>query len=181
VKKVLATSFVLATMLAFSPGFAHADSLVGQPGYIQYLWPTVGDPYLGRVDFVAGAGVQTIGDLGMNVNIYGDNLLQVAVPCRCFFTEVPFNGLQIHFPDYYITSASFLSTTGLIIGFDGSRVTFDEHNIFLNWQGAFVNTAGSFIEIEVNGTSASPVPEPGTMVLLGTGLLGLRFRRFRKN
>jgi len=34
--------------------------------------------------------------------------------------------------------------------------------------------------INVSGVTSS-VPEPGTMALLGTGILGLGFRRFRKN
>jgi hypothetical protein len=59
-------------------------------------------------------------------------------------------------------------------GFDNSRVSFSDNQIRLNWQGL------SYVDgttVNINFTSASAVPVPGTLALIGLGVVGLAWRR----
>ena len=66
-------------------------------------------------------------------------------------------------------------------------VTFD-HNNYLSildasgfaWVGFTAATGGAWEDIDILSWSFTPVPEPASCVVLGTGLLGLMLRRRRK-
>jgi len=66
-------------------------------------------------------------------------------------------------------------------------VTFD-HNDYLSildasgfaWVGFTAATGGAWEDIDILSWSFTPVPEPASCVVLGTGLLGLMLRRRRK-
>jgi hypothetical protein len=62
-------------------------------------------------------------------------------------------------------------------GFDDSRVSFTDHEILVNWAGL---SYADGTRVNINFTFGAPVPEPGSGLLVGCGLLGLAyFRRVR--
>lgn len=76
----------------------------------------------------------------------------------------------------YIGAATYdLSSTGLIITFDTDKEVFAD-DVGFHWTMQCGNDV-------IEGTAHVPVPEPGTMILLGSGLIGLAGyarKRFRK-
>ena len=59
-------------------------------------------------------------------------------------------------------------------------ITFDPDSVFVNMDGLFV-FAGSVLSLDVSFDQATSAAEPGTLMLLGLGILGLTWRRRRDN
>jgi hypothetical protein len=96
------------------------------------------------------------------------------------FTTAAFNGYEFLFSGVTIAGAT-VNGSSTFLG--NPAISIVGNNIFLNYSG--VNTGGSPTTpttsiIDVT-TSASGVPEPGTLTLLGAGLLGLGFRYKRRS
>lgn len=93
------------------------------------------------------------------------------------FSAVPFNGVR-----FWDSSSTIEDIIGVTInvagtsypGFDSSRVSFDANNVWLNVQN--LQEPGHVL-LDV---AFSNVPEPGTLTLLGLGLLGLTTARRRQ-
>lgn len=85
-------------------------------------------------------------------------------------------------------NVSIFSTN--LVGFDESRLGFNEDNIWLNFEGLGFTT-GTYVNLQIGGQSltsfsndVTPTPEPGTLLLMGSGILGLAGigrRRFKHN
>ena len=99
-------------------------------------------------------------------------------------SEADFNGYRFwdrsqtvdDFEDVSIWSSNFF-------GFDESRVSFNSDNIYMNFSG-LAYEAGNFVSLRIGDRiteisrfnrdlPSSTVPEPGTIILVGSGLLGL--------
>ncbi len=80
------------------------------------------------------------------------------------FANAGFNGEVFKLDNFDLTGIPVTQDMGAI-------VTFDEHDIYVNFAGLPFSQGSSFIDINI--TSGSPVPEPGTAWLFASGLAGL--------
>jgi len=169
------------------PGTAHAATLLdGKALTVDYWFPNSGDIY-DRRQVTVGSGVEVMnfpapGYFDVDVSdkhIAINNFDTSFCFSNCTWSNSSFNGLR--FFDHTGTIDSFVSASVSatnMLGLDASRLSFDANNIYLNWQGlTFSNN--TFVELDLNGGS-SPIPEPASIMLLGTGVLGLVARNRRR-
>jgi hypothetical protein len=100
------------------------------------------------------------------------------------FSSGTFNG-----PRFFDVLGAIAPITGVTInqsnlaGFDSSRIFFDADTIRLNFQSLQLQAGHTVVSLDVQFEQPAPalVPEPATIVMFGTGLLGvaMRFRERR--
>ncbi len=176
------TTAVFASVVLAISGITHAGFL-GTQMDVGYFTPTTSSPYAQAVftpsNFTVGIGQETVGNIEGVTNLFmdfTDNTLSVTfgtILASPTWNATGFNGV-IFTATSPLDIQSLLVISSTMSGFDNSRVSFTDNQILLNWQGL------SYVDgttLNINFTSASAVPIPGTLALIGLGLVGLALRR----
>ncbi len=98
-------------------------------------------------------------------------------PGNAGFATTAFNGYEYLFSGVTITGAT-VNASSTFVGTPTINIV--GNNIFVNYSGLQTGNGPTISIVDVT-TSASGVPEPGTLTLLGAALLGLGFRYKRQS
>jgi len=156
---------------------AHAG-LIGSTVDLQAFYPNLSTMTADYGSKTVSSSVEypVAGDLSVNITDT-QVVLGWPGPGNLGFTASAFNGYEFLFSGVTIASATVNGSSTFLAS---PAITIVGNNIFLNYSGVNTGTGPTTSIIDV-ATSASGVPEPGTLTLLGAGLLGLCFHYKRRS
>ena len=168
--------------LAMALGFiglclpAHAG-LIGSTVDVKSFYPNLATLVSDGGSTTVSGSVEYPSFDGLAMNITATQILITwAGPGSFAFTNQSFNGYEFLFSGgVTITGATVNGSSAF-----NPAVSIVGNNVFLNYAGVNSGIGPDTSIIDVT-TSASTAPEPGTLLLLGAGLLGLGFRYKRRS
>jgi hypothetical protein len=184
-RAVLAGVLVIGSSLALGKSTrADATGLTGDQLTLTYYYPNLSTPYttgnFAPVTFtVAGGtevsnfGISGSGDFSVTAN---DTTITIQFLDNTTFTSQSFNGVVFSGTGLGITGVSLDPSSVITADVNGNSLTVnptsDANDVYINWAGPELHDTLVF---DVAADSLAPAPEPASMVLFGTGLLGIIF------
>jgi hypothetical protein len=159
-----------ALFLGAANRVASAASILGDTVTVEYLYPNSSTEY-----GLSASGTVTVS--GVTLNLFGNQTVTVfgtdvqMVGLGSYFQTATFNGVSIQDmtnPSAFTSFSVDADTT--VSGFTSSDVSISGGLLYINYEGL---TTPSQSLAQVDFTSATSVPEPGSLALITTGLLGV--------
>lgn len=176
----------LAAALLFLSMVGTANAtLIGDTVTAQHYFPDISSPLSNLAQTIVAAGTSDLmyphSGTWYNVNVEADSIY-VDFVGSATWTTTSFNGLVVDsLNDSTGNALQGVSITTNLLGWDISRLTFDQDTANFNWNGLSFTADSYFLaELDFGDSGNAPVPEPATMLLLGTGLTGLVGTRIRR-
>jgi hypothetical protein len=152
----------MLTVLVLLPAGLHADTLTGQSFTLYHLYPNTSTIYSSLTFTAPNEIIELSWNPHIVIQLSGDSI-HIGFQ-NASYSSAAFNGERISFPGFNFSNVTMSTDLSGVI------LTFDAHDIFVNWQGLSTRS-GDYVDLTEN--SPSPTPEPGTMLMFGTGVLGL--------